>query len=43
MGKNNICVTASLEDFEKALDALLKKYRTYDFYLTFEEVVKDNG
>lgn len=38
MEENTICVTASLEDFENALDALLKKYRTYSFFLSFEEV-----
>ena len=37
MGENNICVTASLEDFEKAPDALLRKYKTYSFFLSFEE------
>lgn len=37
MVKNNICVTAELKDFEKALEALLKNYITYNFYLTFEE------
>ena len=41
MEGKNICVTATLKDFEKALDALLKDYRTYDFYLTFEEVEKE--
>lgn len=43
MEENTICVTATLKDFEKALDALLKDYRSYNFYLAFEEVVKDNG
>lgn len=43
MEENTISVTSTLGDFEKALDALLKDYRSYKFYLTFEEVVKDNG
>ena len=41
MDENTICVTATLKDFEKALDALLKDYRTYNFYLTFEEAEKE--